>query len=88
MPRPTLHRIPALAALLACALLALLPAAPAAAAPARVIAVAGDNNFPPFEFVAADGEFRGFDVEISRSPSRPAWTCACCPCPGSRRCKP
>ncbi len=67
MPRPTLHRIPALAALLACALLALLPAAPAAAAPARVIAVAGDNNFPPFEFVAADGEFRGFDVEILES---------------------
>ncbi|NPV70139.1 MAG: transporter substrate-binding domain-containing protein [Firmicutes bacterium] len=33
----------------------------------RVVRMAGDNNFPPFEFVSASGEYKGFNVDIMRA---------------------
>ena len=34
---------------------------------ARVVRMAGDNNFPPFEFVSPSGEYKGFNVDIMRA---------------------
>jgi len=31
------------------------------------LVVAGDNAFPPFEFVDSDGEYRGFNVDLMRA---------------------
>lgn len=33
----------------------------------RVVRMAGDNNFPPFEFVSPSGEYKGFNVDIMRA---------------------
>ena len=29
--------------------------------------VAGDNNFPPYEFIDSDGAFKGFNVDIMKA---------------------
>lgn len=33
----------------------------------RVIRVGGDNNYPPYEFLDDDGNYRGFNVDIMRA---------------------
>lgn len=33
----------------------------------RVVRVAGDNNFPPFEYVGENGVYKGFDVDLLRA---------------------
>ncbi len=33
----------------------------------KVIKVAGDNNYPPYEFVDEDGNYRGFNVDMMRA---------------------
>jgi len=35
--------------------------------PNRAIRVAGDNQFPPFEYVDASGQYRGFNVEFMQA---------------------
>jgi polar amino acid transport system substrate-binding protein len=37
-----------------------------------VIRVAGDNNYPPYEFVNEDGDYEGFNVDIIRAIAREA----------------
>ncbi len=33
----------------------------------NVLTIAGDKNFPPYEFVDDDGEYRGFNVDLMRA---------------------
>ncbi len=33
----------------------------------KVIRIGGDNNYPPYEFVDKDGNYRGFNVDIMRA---------------------
>jgi len=33
----------------------------------RIIKVGGDNNYPPYEFIDKDGNYRGFNVDIMRA---------------------
>lgn len=33
----------------------------------KVIKIAGDNNFPPYEYVDASGNYKGFNVDIMRA---------------------
>jgi PAS domain S-box-containing protein len=33
----------------------------------RVLTIGGDKNFPPYEFVDDDGEYRGFNVDLMRA---------------------
>ncbi|WP_352419374.1 transporter substrate-binding domain-containing protein [Proteiniborus sp.] len=33
----------------------------------KVIRIAGDNNYPPYEFVDKDGNYKGFNVDIMRA---------------------
>lgn len=38
-------------------------------APNRILTIAGDLNFPPYEYVDDEGEYRGFNVDLMRAIS-------------------
>ncbi len=65
MPRPNCPRaVAALALLAACG--AAVAADPVAAGP-RTIVVGGDRDYPPYEFLDADGLPAGYDVDLTRA---------------------
>lgn len=40
---------------------------PVYASEKKVLKIAGDNNYPPYEFVDEDGNYRGFNVDMMRA---------------------
>ena len=44
-----------------------IQAGPVYALEKKVLKIAGDNNYPPYEFVDEDGNYRGFNVDMMRA---------------------
>ena len=47
--------------------LILVQTLPVYASEKKVLKIAGDNNYPPYEFVDEDGNYRGFNVDMMRA---------------------
>ena len=47
--------------------LILIQTSPVYALEKKVLKIAGDNNYPPYEFVDEDGNYRGFNVDMMRA---------------------